>query len=315
MPRSRRISWLNHPHLVIAKANGGTSLFVDDDDFRSYLMLLRQLVRDRLLKVFAYCLMPNEVRLVVLPNRLMLSRIMQRLHGRHSNRMNNKLSREGHLFRGRFRSLIFNESDLLDVVRGVHLWPVREGLLRRPELYPYSSHGYYMGINPDTGDFLSTGEVLQQFSGDLDQKRRAFGRFVESLALDRDNLGIEEIAPGIGGSAQSANELIARAYEKKKSSKKSSVKTIAERASLLLSISKEQLLGMSRRQDLVMARRLLATAAVLYAGRTVTEVALFLNRDKAQVSRLVAQGMDLLNSNDGFCHMLDSLRVKGLERS
>lgn len=184
MPRTRRISWLNYPHLVIAEANGGTELFVDNDDFTSYIFMLRQMTRDRLMKVFAYGLLEHEIRLVVLPNRLMLSRIIQRLHGRHTARMNQKLDRVGHLFRGRFRSLVFDQSDLLEVVRSVHLWPVREGLLRRPELYPYGSHGYYMGTNQHLGDFLSTSEVLNQFTGDIEAKRRAFGRFVEMLALE-----------------------------------------------------------------------------------------------------------------------------------
>lgn len=311
MPRTRRISWLNYPHLVIAEANGGSSLFADDEDFRSYILLLRQMVRDRLLKVYAYCLQESELRLVVLPNRLMLSRIMQRLHGRHTARMNQKLNRKGHLFRGRFRSLVFSESDLIDVVRSVHLWPVRHGLLRRPELYPYSSHAHYMGTSFDMGDFLSTNEVLEHFSGDLEARRRAFGRFVEMLALEPDNLGIDEIVPGIGGSMESSADLLNKAHAQPKSSKKSSVETLAERASLLLSISPEQLVGISRRQDLVMARRLLATAAVLGAERTVTEVATFLRRDKAQISRLVAQGMDLLNNNEAFCHMFDALKAKG----
>lgn len=311
MPRTRRISWLNYPHLVIAQANGGTPLFVKDEDYQSYLSLLRQMVRDHLLKVYAYCLLETELRLVVLPRRLMLSRIIQRLHRRHSSRMNQQLNRVGHLFRGRFRSMVFNESDLIDVVRSVHLWPVREGLLRRPELYPYSSHGYYMGIDSKLGDFLSTDEVLDQFLGDFDKKRRAFGRFVETLALESDNFGIEEVIPGIGGKSKSSSELLLKAKAEPKSSKKSSVPLLAERASFLLNISLTHLIGRSRRQDLVMARRLLATAAVLGAGRSITEVALFLQRDKAQISRLVAQGMDLLHNNEAFSDMFDALKAKG----
>jgi putative transposase len=309
LPRTRRISWLNYPHLVVAQANGGAPLFVDNDDFESYLAMLRQMTRDRLLKVFAYCLLEHEIRLVVLPNRLMLSRIIQRLHGRHTARMNQKLNRVGHLFRGRFRSLVFNEADILDVVRSVHLWPVREGMLRRPEHYPYSSHGYYMGVNQDFGDFLSTSEVFGQFSGDLETKRRAFGRFVETLALESDNFGIDEVSPGIGG--KNSAELLNKANMHEKSGKKSSVKTLAERVSLLLNIPLEQLSCTSRRQDLVMARRLLATSAVLGAGRTVTEVAGFLQRDKAQVSRLVAQGMDMVNTNLAFGQLIKAMRARG----
>ncbi len=311
MPRTRRISWLNYLHLVVAEANGGAKLFADDDDFRSYLLLLRQMVRDHLLKVYAFCLKEHEVRLVVRPSRLMLSRIIQRLHGKHSARMNHKLGRVGHLFRGRFRSMVFHDNMLTDVVRSVHLWPVRGGHLRRPELYPFSSHGHYMGMSLEFTDFISTKEVLEQFPGDMDTKRRAFGRFVESMALEPDDFGIDELLPGIGGRIEDSKEILAKANLPIRPAKKSSVVTLAERTSLFLNVSLDQLVGKSRRQDLVMARRLLATAAVLIAGRSVTEVALFLNRDKAQISRLVAQGMDLLYNNEAFSHMLESLKAKG----
>lgn len=309
MPRKRRMSFINYPHLVVAEANGGTPLFADKEDYLEYLNMLRQFVRDRILRVYAFCLLEHEIRLVVLPNRLMLSRIMQRLHCRHTARMNHKLNRIGHLFRGRFRSLVFSHADLLDVVRSVHLWPVREGLLRRAELYPYSSHAFYMGVDQSFGDFLSISEVLNHFAGDGEAKRRAFGRFVELLALESDSFGIEEVSPGIGG--KKAEEILHKASLSPRLPKRSSVKTLAERVSLLLNIPLDQLTCPSRRQDLVMARRLLATSAVLGAGRSITEVALFLHRDKAQISRLVAQGMDMTNHDSAFSQLLDAMKAKG----
>lgn len=308
MPRQSRVSWLNYPHLVIAEANGGSSLFNDDSDYVFYIGLLRQLVRDRLLKVYAFCLMEHELRLVVEPNRLRLSRVMQRLHGKHTARMNRQHNRRGHLFRGRFRSIIFNNSDLLSVVRSVHLWPVRHGLLRRPEFYPYASHGSYLGLG--SADFLATADVLSQFHGDNEAKKRAFARFVEFSALEPDGFGLSEIAPGIGGTFLSSDNLIKKAGVIAEVRKKPSIKGLADRTSLLLNISHEQLVGPSRRQDLVMARRLLATAAVLTAERSVTEVAYFLSRDKAQISRLVTQGMDLLDNNEAFILMFEALRTK-----
>jgi len=308
MPRQSRVSWLNYPHLVIAEANGGSSLFSDDSDYIFYIGLLRQLVRDRLLKVYAFCLMEQELRLVVEPNRLRLSRVMQRLHGRHTARMNRRLNRVGHLFRGRFRSIVFNMSDLLSVVREVHLWPVRHGLLRRPEFYPYASHGSYLGLG--NADFLATAEVLGQFHGDAETKKRAFVRFVESSALEPDSFGLSEIRPGIGGTALSSDNLLKKARIVPEMSKKPSMKGLVEGTSLLLNITQDQLLSLSRRQDLVMARRLLATAAVLGAERSITEVAHFLQRDKAQISRLVSQGMDLLDNNEAFVLMLEALRAK-----
>src|SRR5262249_35091343 len=148
------------------------------------------------LKVYAFCLMEHELRLVIEPTRLRLSRIMQRLHGRHTARMNRHCNRMGHLFRGRFRSVIFQACDLLSVVRSVHLWPVRQGVLRRPEYYPYGSHGSYVGLNQT--DFLSTHEILCQFSGDDEAKKRAFARYVETSALEPDDFGLSEIRHGVG---------------------------------------------------------------------------------------------------------------------
>jgi putative transposase len=309
LPRTRRISWLNYPHLVIAQANGGAPLFVDESDYKNYLSILQQMAKERLLKIFAFALLKNEVRLVIAPHRLMLSRIVQRLHGRHTAHMNQKLGRVGHLFRGRFKSVVFNHEDLIEVVRSVHLTPVRQGLVKRPELYPFSSHAYYMGIKNSLSDFISFEEVLQGFVGTLEGRRRAFGRFLEIEAMEKDDLGIKEIVPGIGG--QNSKELLEKAKIVIQKRNKTSIKILAERVGLLLNIPLDQLTCQSRRQDLVMARRLLATASVIFAGRSITEVATFLKRDKGQISRLVSQGLDLINNHQAFNQMIDTISAKG----
>lgn len=315
MPLKKRISWLNFPHLVIAEANSGASLFIDESDYYFYLSALRQMVRDRFLKVFAFCLTPKELRLALLPNRLRLSRIMQRIHGRHSSYMNNKWQRVGHLFRGRFQSLVFDEQDLSEVVRNIHLWPVRNGAFRRAELYPFSSHQAYLGLADGLVDFVAYKDVLNTFDGELERQRRAFDRFVEQKALEPDGYGLTAISPGIGAHKNTPHYLLEKAgVELESQSKRSSVMALAERTSLLLNISLLHILSHSRRQDLVMARRLLATAAVMGAERTITEVAHFLHRDKGQVSRLVSQGMDLLTNDEAFLQMYEALRAKGASR-
>lgn len=309
MPRIKRITWLNYPHLVVAQANGDYPLFVDDSDYINYLSILRQMTKERLLKVIAFALLKNEIRLVIIPNRLMLSRIMQRLHGRHTAYMNKKYQHIGHLFRGRFKSVVFNNEDLLDVVRSVHLISVRKGLVKRPELYLFASHGYYVGAENLLADFVSFEEVLQAFVGNIENKRRAFSRFVETKALEKDDFGIEEVVLGIGG--QNARDLLAKAHIATDKKNRTSIKILAERVSLLLNIPQEHLMCISRRQDLVMARRLLATACVIFSGHSVTEVAIFLKRDKGQVSRLVSQGLDLISQHQAFNQMIETINAKG----
>ena len=75
MPRTRRISLIGHPHVGIARGNAGSPLFFEDTDYESYLRLLRDYGREDLFRLYAYCLMRNEVRLVIEPRRLRLAQM------------------------------------------------------------------------------------------------------------------------------------------------------------------------------------------------------------------------------------------------
>src|SRR3989338_7094749 len=147
--RSARVTIVGQPHLVLAKAGSGSRLFYDEEDFESYIGILTELVRDQMIELFGFCLHFNELRLLLSPTQFSLSRIMQRLHGSHTLRINHRQKRRGPLFQGRFESQILGEDQLADAVRNIHLWPVRKGLVRRAENYPWSTHAAYLDLkNP-----------------------------------------------------------------------------------------------------------------------------------------------------------------------
>ena len=306
MPRTRRIALVGHPHVVIARGNNGGKVFVDDADFESYLSTLRELVRDRLLDVFAWCLMKNELRLVATPLRLPLAQLIQRLHTSHVRRVNHRHQRTGHLFEGRFRSLVIPTDRVLDVVRWVHLWPVRTGSVRRPEMYPWSSHRAWVG-GDEWGDLVDVIGAVGSWGANLQQARGAFARFVEAGALDADELPVTEVIDGVGGDRRFAEGVLAEAGVEWRGRRRPALLTLARRVSLLMGVSQEDLTSKSRLQELVMARRLFATSAVRNADRSVTEVAEFLQRDKAQISRLVQQGMTQVN-DEAFAALLEALK-------
>jgi len=308
MPRSRRIALIGHPHIVVARGNAGGRVFFEDADYEGYLGLLRDFSREHLFNLYAYCLMPTEVRLVIRPTRLGLAQIVQRLHTAHARRINNHLERTGHLFEGRFRSVIIPADKLADAVRSVHLWPVRTDRARRPEGFPWTSHRAYVASGDPWGDLVDAWTVLEQFGTTLPVAQRAFARFVESAALERDDLGVAEVIPGVAGPRAFAESVLAEAGVVWRGRRRPALATLARRVSLLLNISTEDMQSASRHQHLVIARRLFATAAVRSAGRSVTEVASFMNRDKAQVSRLVAQGMELMRTDEAFRALHDAVR-------
>lgn len=294
MSRHARLTLMGQPHLVLAKANSGSKLFYDEEDFEAYVGILLELVRDQMIELFGFCLHSNELRLLLSPSQFSLSRIMQRLHGSHTLRINHRQKRRGPLFQGRFESKILGEDQLIDALRNIHLWPVRKGLVRRAENYPWSTHQAYLDPRSPWSDALMSSHVLQSFAESQIIAGRAFSRYVESAALEPEE-------------ALEAFDMTESKKTTKGRLKRLSLAALAKRVSLLLNINMLLLHSTSRRQDLVVARRLFATAAVMNTARTVTEVAAFLKRDKAQVSRLVSQGMDLVHKDEPFKLLFNSI--------
>ncbi len=311
MPRTRRIALVGHPHVVVARGNNGEPVFHDDSDYEAYLGLLRDMVREQLFVLYAWCLMKSEVRLVISPHRLPLAQVVQRLHTAHARRINQRTRRSGHLFEGRFRSMLIPRARIADAVRWVHLWPVRVERVRRAETYPWSSHRSYVARGDEWGDLVDAWAVLETWGATLPAAQRGFGRFVEQAALDDDELGIREVMAGVGGDRQFAEDVLAEAGVVWRGRRRPALQTLARRVSLLMNVHVDDLVSPARQQELVMARRLLATSAVREAGRSVTEVADFLKRDKGQVSRLVAQGMSQMRSDPAFRALLGAMKQRG----
>ena len=311
MARTRRIALIGHPHVVVARGNNGEAVFYDDSDYEAYLSSLRDMVREQHFVLYAWCLMKSEVRLVVAPQRLPLGQVIQRLHTSHARRINARRERSGHLFEGRFRSMLIPMTRLSDAVRWVHLWPVRVDRVRRVETYPWSSHRSYVARGDEWGDLVDAWAVLEKYAPTLPAAQRSFARFVEQGALERDDLGIQEVMAGVGGDRKFAEDVLAEAGVVWRGRRRPALQTLARRVSLLMNVHFDDLVSPARQQELVMARRLLATSAVREAGRSVTEVAEFLQRDKGQVSRLVAQGMAQMRTDPGFRTLLDAMKQRG----
>jgi putative transposase len=283
-------------------------LFFEDADYERYLEQVRELVREDSAVLYAWALTPTELRMLIVPRRLPLARTMQKLHTRHTRIINDRLVRTGHLFEGRFRSTMIPEARVADVVRYIHLWPVRSGRIRRVDTYPWSSHRTYVARGDEWGDLVAAWPVLQVFGDTVPVAQRAFARFVESASLDPDVMPVALAIPGVAGDSAYAEGVLAEAGVSWRGRRRPALINLAKRVSLLTNVPVEDLVSVGRQQELVLARRLLATTAVRHAERSVTEVADFLQRDKSQVSRLVAQGRWHARTDDAFRALLDQMK-------
>jgi putative transposase len=146
MPRTARLVVPGYPHHVTQRGSRKQQTFFCDDDYLQYLALLSQHLADAQAEIWAYCLMPNHVHLVVVPEEPeSLSRLVSLTHRRYAFRINRRNGWQGHLWQERFHSFVMDEQHLLAAVRYVELNPVRAGLCAHPALWRWSSVHAHLG--------------------------------------------------------------------------------------------------------------------------------------------------------------------------
>jgi putative transposase len=115
-------------------------VFLERQDYRSYLGLLALQSKRHDLAIWAYCLMPNHVHLIVIPATATgLSRPLGEAHRRYATLINKRHGWTGHLWQERFASFPMDERHLLAAVRYVLMNPVRAGLTATPLEWPHTS--------------------------------------------------------------------------------------------------------------------------------------------------------------------------------
>ena len=140
MARLARVVIPGLPHHVTQRGNRRETIFFEDGDHEVYLDLLAEQTRKAEVEVWAYCLMPNHVHMILRPTRSDgLGRAVGEAHRRYTNFINARGRWTGHLFQSRFASVVLHDDHLIRAVRYVSLNPVRARLVARPEEWKWSS--------------------------------------------------------------------------------------------------------------------------------------------------------------------------------
>ena len=140
VPRHRRAIFPGIPHHVTQRGNHRERVFLSKGDPEAYLSLLHAYSRRFGIAIFAYCLMPNHVHLVVKPTSSDgMPRALRAVHCQYAQRIHRMRAITGHLWQGRYYSSALDPPHFLNAIRYVELNPVRARLIARPEDYPWSS--------------------------------------------------------------------------------------------------------------------------------------------------------------------------------
>lgn len=150
MARLARLVVPGLPHHVTQRGNRRAQTFFEDEDYALYKHLLSEAAEKAGSEIWAYCLMPNHVHMIVVPSHEGgLRQTFADAHRRYTGYINARLRVTGHLWQGRFGSVVMDEGHLANAVRYVSMNPVRAQLVKRADEWQWSSVAAHLAAQDD----------------------------------------------------------------------------------------------------------------------------------------------------------------------
>jgi REP element-mobilizing transposase RayT len=288
MPRRPRLHVPGGLFHIVLRGNGRQDIFFDVQDRLLWEQCLQTELDRHKHRVHAYCWMTNHVHLAIEAHTAPLGGFMATLASRYAKALNKKLRRSGHLFERRYRStLVQAESYLLELVRYIHLNPVRAGIVSDPSQYRWSSHAaYFGGTSPR---WLTSKKVLLAFGKNEQLGRRSYAKFMQEVPSrtvidnmqvwrDQDDgvLGDEDFLRSVTEAARLAPAI-------------GSLDIIVEQACLRYGVTEADLASPSRSRLYAKVRAAIALEAFDRGVASVTEVARRFGRTQPSLSRAMGR--------------------------
>lgn len=163
MARPLRVEYPGAFYHVINRGNAGDAVFKSIRDREKFLEYLGKAAERFSIRIHTYCLMTNHYHLLVETPDPNLSRSIQWINVSYATYFNRKRDRRGHLFQGRFTSILIDADEYLKhLSRYIHLNPVRAKMVDRPSDYLWSSYPAFTG-GKKPPDWLEVNWLLSQF--------------------------------------------------------------------------------------------------------------------------------------------------------
>lgn len=279
MPRHRRVHAPGLLYHVMARGNNGQKVFLSDKDYEAFLDQL-VVVRGRYrFYLYAYVLMPNHFHLLLEVRESPTARIMQSLLTGYVRRFNRIHRHKGHLFQGRYKAIACDrDSYLLELVRYIHLNPLRAKMVRQPGRWSWSGHGEYLRTN--YRGLIDPGPVMEELG-----TAKRYEAFIREGAKQpyRGEWHPGEQAPFLG-----PVEFIKRLTGPRRKDLPRQplvLEVLMRRVAKESGIDPQAARGRGRTRLLGEVRRRFIEAAVLEHGHRPAEVAVFLGCHASNVSR------------------------------
>jgi len=300
MPRKPRIEIGGGLYHVITRGNNRRKIFRSHDDYLRFTRILEQQKAKLPFYLYAYCLMPNHLHLLIEMRDDPVSRVMQRVLTTYSQYHNRKYKKVGHLFQGRYKSILCQTDRYLgELVRYIHLTPVRARMVKRPEDFEYSGHRAYLGL--DRMGLVDTEPVLRHFGATKKRAVEVYTRFVESSLAEQSQDEYYRAAEGrLLGGEEFLKEIRHRIGDHRalrRVPERTTIEDLFTAAETSSGLSRQELCGKSKNRRTV----------------AVKEAVIVLGRANGITNRVLAEALGLGAS--AVTRRVDAARARGAESS
>jgi REP element-mobilizing transposase RayT len=290
MPRPPRIHIEGGFYHTTLRGNHRENIF----QFESDRLLLNTIVELALAKhraqMHAYCWMTNHLHMIVQVGSDPLSKLIHRIASGYARAYQANRKTTGHLFENRFHAvLVDTDAYLLELIRYVHMNPVRAGLAPKVQLYRWSSHHAYSGLNVDR--WVTTEFGLRMFAEDRSKAVTAYRRFVtcDANAVTSPLDEIQPDTPQILGT----EEFIARLKERRPESQlPKTLDSVITEGCGRHGLHREDIQGHRRDHRVAAARAWIAREAMALCVATVSQLARAIDCDPKTIRNALRQPPD-----------------------
>jgi putative transposase len=284
MARLPRIEYPGAFYHVIVRGNQRQDIFIDEQDRIEFLNRVERYKQKTGYILYAYVLMTNHFHLLIETPKEAISKIMQLINFTYTQYFNKKYGKTGHLFQGRYKALLCDRNKyLLELVRYIHLNPVRQRMVNSPAGYRWSSHNDYIKANRG---IVETDRVLRLFSESVSQAKRLYNDFVmSSIGSGREEAFYKAIGQQIVGDDKFVEKVERKIEMRELPLRKPALHEIYNAIRKITGIDEGAIVSKSRQRDVVFARGLMA-AVWRDSGHMLVDLQPYLKRDLSVLSKL-----------------------------
>jgi len=289
---------------VIVRGNQRRKTFLNDGDYEAYLTRLSQYRRRYDYTVHAYCLMPNHVHLLVESSRQPLAKFMQGLQQSYSQYFNLHHRKSGHVFQGRYKAIVCDKDEyLLQLIRYIHLNPVRAGMVKEPEKYLYSGHLAY--LDGKVSETIDPRKVLSVMGG-----RARYRAFVGDGVNEGHKEEYYEVSDQRFLGAEGFGEKLQDEYDEARPKKRRPLEKVIHELSRHLAVQAAVLKSADRGWAVSHARTKIAYVLVRRLGYGLGDVARYFARDAATIGTLIGRLSGRMETDESMRREIEKLTKK-----